>query len=85
MDNRLTRALASPLGWIAFQILEILVLGFLIHAFVPQGWSRGLRVSVVLPTLLAVVLVNYRIRRRWLPPAWDAGPGSARGPQSGAR
>ena len=74
-ESRVTRALANPFGWIAFQVLEILVFGVLFRAMVPGAWSRAARAAIVLPILLAVVAANYRIRRR-LPPFWEPEPGS---------
>jgi hypothetical protein len=67
MNDRVVQVLSRPAGWFAFQIAEVLVLGTLIKVLVPTGWSRAMQLEVVLPALVVVVFVNYRIRRR-LPP-----------------
>jgi hypothetical protein len=67
MNDRVVRVLTRPAGWLGFQLTELLVLGLLIRLLVPSEWSHTVQVGVVLPVLIAVVIVNYRIRRR-LPP-----------------
>jgi hypothetical protein len=67
MNDRVVRALTHPAGWLGFQLAELLVLGLMIRLLVPSEWSRSVQLGVVLPVLIAVVVVNYRIRRR-LPP-----------------
>jgi hypothetical protein len=67
VNPRVERILSNAFGWFAFQVAEIFILGALLKLVVPPGWSRALQLAVVLPVLVAVVIANYRIRRR-LPP-----------------
>jgi len=61
--------LEVPFVWFGLQLLELVVLVPLLLFWVPdQGqWPEAARVAVWIAALIGLTVINYRIRRRFIP------------------
>jgi hypothetical protein len=72
---RFRRFLTNPIGWLLFLILEAAVLFGLIRVLPLEQLASGVALPMELVLVIAVVIVNYRIRRIYLSDWWDASKG----------
>jgi hypothetical protein len=68
--ERLVRwALLDPIGWLALQLAELFAIGALVRAFSSAlgiSLSTGATWAVFAVVVLAVAVVNYVVRRRYV-------------------
>ncbi|MEA2580468.1 MAG: hypothetical protein QOE83_1360 [Actinomycetota bacterium] len=60
------------MGWLVFLIVEAAVLLGLLRVLPLEQLSSGVALAMELALVIAVVIVNYRIRRIYLSDWWDA-------------
>lgn len=73
--ERIRAFLWNPVGWIAFQLAEFVVVGAIAARFLPGDLGTGARTTVMVVTLVGLSVLNLWIRRRFLP--IDASPDPA--------
>ena len=59
--------LEIPVVWFLLQLVEFGLLILILRIVVPEDWPLLITSGLALALLAAVVLVNYRIRRRFIP------------------
>ncbi len=59
--------LEIPFVWFGLQFIELAIVSLLLRAVLPPDWSWGAWVTIWLVLLVALTIVNYRIRRRFIP------------------
>jgi hypothetical protein len=65
--ERIRAFLWSPVGWIAFQLAEFVVVGAIAARFLPEDPGNGATTTVMIVALVGLSVLNLRIRRRFLP------------------
>ena len=69
---RLHRLLSSPVGWLAFLMVEGVALFGLLRVIPFERLPSSVAVSLELGLIVAAVVVNYRIRRLYLSDWWNS-------------
>ena len=59
--------LEIPFVWFGLQLIEFALVWLLISAVVPEAIPVGIGIAAFLAIWVAVSIVNYRIRRRFIP------------------
>jgi hypothetical protein len=59
--------LEIPFVWFGLQFVELALVGVLLRAVLPPDWSWVGWVAIWLVLLVPLTIVNYRIRRRFIP------------------
>jgi hypothetical protein len=59
--------LEIPVVWFLLQLVEYGALILILRIVVPEDWPLPVTSGLAFALLVAVVLVNYRIRRRFIP------------------
>jgi hypothetical protein len=62
-------SLLNPIGWTAFQLAQLFLAGgvvLIMHVALGEHASRGLLWGAFAVIVLALALVNYAVRRRYL-------------------
>jgi len=59
--------LEVPFVWFGLQLLELGIVALLFRLYLPRDWPWGVSIAVWLVLLVALTIVNYRIRRRFIP------------------
>jgi hypothetical protein len=59
--------LEIPFVWFGLQLLELGVVIVLFRLYLPRDWPWGVYVVIWLVLLIGLTIVNYRIRRRFIP------------------
>lgn len=60
--------LEVPFVWLSLQVLEWAVVSLLLRWLLPRDWPFGVYVGIWVALLIGLSVLNYRIRRRFLPP-----------------
>jgi hypothetical protein len=59
--------LEIPFVWFGLQLIEFGIVWLLISTFVPETTPAGVGIAAFLAIWVAVSIINYRIRRRFIP------------------
>jgi hypothetical protein len=59
--------LEIPFVWFGLQLIEFALVWLLISTFVPEDTPSGVGIAAFLAIWVAVSIINYRIRRRFIP------------------
>jgi hypothetical protein len=59
--------LEVPFIWFGIQLIEFAAVWLLVTAVVPQDIPAGVGIAVFLAVWVPVSILNYRIRRRFIP------------------
>jgi hypothetical protein len=59
--------LEIPFVWFGLQLIEFALVWLLISTFVPEDTPSGVGIAAFLAIWVPVSIVNYRIRRRFIP------------------
>jgi hypothetical protein len=59
--------LEIPFVWFGIQLIEFAAVWLLISTFVPEDTPAGVGIAAFLAIWVAVSIINYRIRRRFIP------------------
>jgi drug/metabolite transporter (DMT)-like permease len=59
--------LEIPFVWFGLQLVELGIVTVLFRLFLPRDWPWGLDWAIWLVLLIGLTIVNYRIRRLFIP------------------
>ena len=59
--------LEVPFVWFGIQLIEFAIVLLLMRRFVPEDVPVGIGIAAFIALWVAVSIVNYRIRRRFIP------------------